>query len=191
MRKFVFANLEDGNKYEVSFDEEELRKFRNEVIENASLVTHHDYISHHGPFYRLKPSDPLEIKNYKASVVGSDNIGNLIRFEYDKYDFPVLANYIKQLLKGDYIVFDKIYNPTYDDEFIPILSEFKEVSEEIYNTGIHDKTGKKDKLIDQLLELLEKYKKGDYIVPVMKYYDEVRNLFDVKKLDKCKTLTKE
>ncbi len=192
MSKFIYVNLEDGNRFEVSFDEEELRKFRDEVIENASLVTHHDYVGHHGPFYKSEAPDPVEIRNYTASLVGSDDRGNLIRFQYDKYEFPALTNYIRELLEGDYIVFDKIYNPTYEEEAIPILSEFKAVSEEIYSSRIYGKPVKNmDELVDQLLNLLEKYRTGDYIIPVAKYYEDAKKLFEVKKLDNCKTLTKE
>ena len=190
MSKFI--TILDENRYEVSFDEEKLREFRDEVIEKASLVTHHDYVGHNGPFYELQAPDPLEIRNYTASLVGSDDKGNLIRFQYDKYEFPALANYIRELLEGDYIVFDKIYNPTYEEEAIPILSEFKAVSEEIYSSRIYGKPVKNmDELVDQLLNLLEKYRTGDYIIPVAKYYEDAKKLFEVKKLDNCKTLTKE
>lgn len=192
MSKFIYVNLEDGNRFEVSFDEEKLRKFRDDVIENASLVTHHDYAGHHGPFYGSEAPDPLEIRNYSASLFSTDDRGNVIRYQYDKYEFPALAKYIKELLEGDYTAFDKIYNPTYEEEAIPILSEFKAVSEEIYSSRIYGKPVKNmDELVDQLLNLLEKYRTGDYIIPVAKYYEEVKDLFDIKKLDKCKTLEKE
>lgn len=189
MSKFI--TILDENRYEVSFDEEKLREFRDKVIEEASIVTHHDYVGHNGPFYGSMDADPREIRNYSAVMKGSDKNGNLIRFVYDRYTFPALATHIRNLIEGDNSAFEKIYFPTYKDEHIPLLSEIKTISEEILSSGESEIAENKIEHVNELIALLIKYRNGEYEIPIKKYYEDARYLFDVKELSKCKTLTKE
>ena len=103
-------------EYEVTYDAEELNRFRLELIEKFSRIIHCDYVSHRNPYPDMA-LNPSEFMNYKETYVGQDPAGNLYRLEYDKIFYPTLVHYIDRVLNNkDVEYFKKIYNLDFDQK---------------------------------------------------------------------------
>lgn len=168
---------EEMKVYEASFDEEKMKALLEKVKTEANHVVHYDYKGHYGPLDRLKAPSSAEIasiSNYKKTLLEDESMSPIYHFEYDKCYYPYLTSLLEKLLKGDAKVVEEILNPTYQREHIPIFSSIKE-KEKAYQESTD--VVQKIKLLDELKEMLILVNKGEYDIPIKKYYDEARELF--------------
>ncbi len=97
-------------KYQVTFDKEELIKIKNEIINNCSLIKHREYESDYPPSFSKKI-----IRNYKSTPTGNkmeyfEEARDIYRYSYDEYNPPYLVELINQLLNDNSDAIDKILN---------------------------------------------------------------------------------
>ena len=172
--------LEDGNKtFEFNCDEKEVKEFNEMVKNNASIVTHMDYISTNESFYKLKPYIDNTIRNVQVFNAGYDSKGRRkYHFIYDKYEYPYLVSLIDNFLDGDMTSLFYIIHPDFEKEYIPI---FDEVKKEINNLGEINSSNIDTLLekIDIIKKLLNDIKLGKIDIPIKEYYDEFLNVINL------------
>jgi len=184
-----FVRKEDTiEKYLVEFDREELEKLKLEIIENCSLVKHHEYDGIDGP----DSFDYLRIRNYREVKIGSIEINrefgemaDIYHFSYDEYEFPQLVTIIDNLLAFDLEAIEKIMNPDYSSfEKEPLREMIQSLSAEIDKISNWDPKQKIEKLkmLEQLFDRIELNTNRD-IKPVEPYYRKVKNLLKVELVD--------
>ena len=178
-------------KYSVSFSKEELEKLKIEIINNCSEIEHHEYDGTHGP----NEFDYLRIRNYKERFVRVEESRDSLQwpdqrvyhYSYDEYKFPELVSVIDELLNGNVLVLDTIFNTNPESKCETIDEKIRKASEEldaIDNLKIAKKREKLDEL-QKLIELKKLNKKQKSVVP---YYARLRELIT---LDLVDTITKE
>lgn len=178
-------------KYLVSFSKEELEKLKIEIINNCSEIEHHEYEGTHGP----NEFDYLRIRNYKERFARVDESRDSLQwldqrvyhYSYDEYKFPELVSVIDELLNGNVLVLDTIFNTNPESKGKTIDEKIRKASEEldaIDNLKITKKREKLDEL-QKLIELKKLNKKQKSVVP---YYVKLRELIT---LDLVDTITKE
>ena len=166
--------------YDVTYNCEALNELRTRVIEEASQVTHHDYTSPHGPFYRRYMPPDLDIRNYKKISEGIKpwrmfEEVEIFRFIYDEYKYPYLVTLIDGLINGDEEVLDEIINPDFKQEFDPIKSSIQKLENKLFDLDL-SKVKDKMNILNALKELYEVYEKHEYKLPIEKYYEELQGL---------------
>ena len=178
-------------KYLVSFSKEELEKLKIEIINNCSEIEHHEYEGTDGP----NEFDYLRIRNYKERFVriqeSRDSLQwpdqRVYHYSYDEYKFPELVSVIDELLNGNVLVLDTIFNTNPESKIETIDERIRKASEEldaIDNLKIAKKREKLDEL-QKLIELKKLNKKQKSVVP---YYSKLKELIT---LDLVDTITKE
>lgn len=188
---YFIDKKETIEKYLVSFSKEELEKLKIEVINNCSEIEHHEYEGTHGP----NEFDYLRIRNYKERFVriqeSRDSLQwpdkRVYHYSYDEYKFPELVSVIDELLNGNVLVLDTIFNTNPESKGKTIDEKIRKASEEldaIDNLKITKKREKLDEL-QKLIELKKLNKKQKSVVP---YYARLRELIT---LDLVDTITKE
>ena len=188
---YFIDKKETIEKYSVSFSKEELEKLKIEVINNCSEIEHHEYEGTHGP----NEFDYLRIRNYKERFVriqeSRDSLQwpdqRVYHYSYDEYKFPELVSVIDELLNGNVLVLDTIFNTNSEAKNETIDERIRKASEEldaIDNLKITKKREKLDEL-QKLIELKKLNKKQKSVVP---YYAKLRELIT---LDLVDTITKE
>lgn len=188
---YFIDKKETIEKYSVSFSKEELEKLKIEVINNCSEIEHHEYEGTHGP----NEFDYLRIRNYKERFVRVDESRDSLQwpdqrvyhYSYDEYKFPELVSVIDELLNGNVLVLDTIFNTNPESKGKTIDEKIRKASEEldaIDNLKITKKREKLDEL-QKLIELKKLNKKQKSVVP---YYARLRELIT---LDLVDTITKE
>ena len=177
MGLFVINNQE----FEVSYDKEELKEFREKVIENASIIRHKKYTAHHSPFYNKKGTEPIRIVNLKKEFAFEDEFGlDCFYYEFDEYVYPYLIVLIDRLLCDDLSALKDIYCPDMSKELTPYDYEANHILEQLHlnSTNIDDKI----KLTEQLRELYVNSKNDDkYGTMIIQYYFELMSMIDLKK----------
>ena len=188
---YFIDKKETIEKYSVSFSKEELEKLKMEVINNGSEIEHHEHDGTHGP----NEFDYLRIRNYKERFVrvqeSRDSLQwpdqRVYHYSYDEYKFPELVSVIDELLNGNVLVLDTIFNTNPESKGETIDEKIRKASEEldvIDNLKITKKREKLDEL-QKLIELKKLNKKQKSVVP---YYARLRELIT---LDLVDTITKE
>lgn len=178
-------------KYLVSFSKEELEKLKIEIINNCSEIEHHEYEGTHGP----NEFDYLRIRNYKERFVRVEESRDSLQwpdqrvyhYSYDEYKFPELVSVIDELLNGNVLVLDTIFNTNPESKGETIDEKIRKASEELDAIDNLKITKKKEKLdeLQKLIELKKLNKKQKSVVP---YYAKLRELIT---LDLVDTITKE
>lgn len=188
---YFIDKKETIEKYLVSFSKEELEKLKIEIINNCSEIEHHEYEGAHGP----NEFDYLRIRNYKERFVRVEESRDSLQwpdqrvyhYSYDEYKFPELVSVIDELLNGNVLALDTIFNTNPEAKNETIDERIRQASEEldaIDNLKIAKKREKLDEL-QKLIELKKLNKKQKSILP---YYSKLRELIT---LDLVDTITKE
>ena len=188
---YFIDKKETIEKYSVSFSKEELEKLKMEVINNCSEIEHHEYEGTHGP----NRFDYLRIRNYKERFVriqeSRDSLQwpdqRVYHYSYDEYKFPELVSAIDELLNGNVLVLDTIFNTNPESKIETIDERIRKASAELDAIDNLKITKKREKL-DELQKLIELKKLNEKQKSVVPYYARLRELIT---LDLVDTITKE
>ena len=127
-------NDEVIEKYQVSFDKEEIEKLKKKIINNCSFIKHEEYESDYSPRF----TDEI-IRNFTYTPTGKEKeyfeeTRDIYRYSYDEYKPPYLVELINQLLNGNSKAIDKILNydistkSTIDDRIDLANQEFNKIA---------------------------------------------------------------
>lgn len=174
-------NDEVIEKYQVSFDKEEIEKLKKKIINNCSFIKHEEYESDYSPRF----TDEI-IRNFTYTPTGKEKeyfeeTRDIYRYSYDEYKPPYLVELINQLLNGNSKAIDKILNydistkSTIDDRIDLANQEFNKIAPE-------DITKKKEKLkeLEDLLKAKE-LNKNQQSIDV--YYNQLVGLIKFDLID--------
>ena len=186
--------------YEISFEEEQIVSFCERLKKEAFYTKHYDYktTSFYGPIdHPLKKIreenreyfPAYTISKYKRTVVMEPKIEiqkllvPLYRHEYDVNYCPHLLALLNELLIGKAKLVDEIMHPNFLKEYVPIRSEIEDKEEQYQdlNFQIENIVDRKLQVLAELEELLLKVKRGEYEIPIRKYYEEARKQFFLPK----------
>lgn len=167
-------NDEVIEKYQVSFDKEEIEKLKKKIINNCSFIKHEEYESDYSPRF----TDEI-IRNFTYTPTGKEKeyfeeTRDIYRYSYDEYKPPYLVELINQLLNGNSSAIDGILNydistkSTIDDRIDLINQEFNKIAPE-------DITKKKEKL-KELEDLLKAKELNMNQQSIDVYYDQLIGL---------------
>ena len=123
-------------KYQIDFDKEKIKKLKQEIINNCSLIKHIEYESDYTPIL----SNEI-VKNFTYTRTGKEReyfeeTRDIYHYSYDRYEPPYLVELINQLLNDNSKVIDQILNyeisseSTIDDSIELAYKEFKEIDPE-------------------------------------------------------------
>ena len=187
---YFIDKKETIEKYSVSFSKEELEKLKIEIINNCSEIEHHEYEGTHGP----NEFDYLRIRNYKERFVRVEESRDSLQwpdqrvyhYSYDEYKFPELVSVIDELLNGNVLVLDTIFNTNPESKGETIDEKIRKASEEL-DAIDNLKIAKKREKLDELQKLIELKKLNETQKSVVPYYARLRELIT---LDLVDTITK-
>lgn len=187
---YFIDKKENIEKYVVNFSNEELEKLKREIINNCSEIEHHEYDSTHGP----DKFNYLKIRNYNERFVrvheSSDSLQwpdqKVYHYSYDEYKFPELVSYIDELLNGNVLILNNIFNTNLEFKNKTIDEKIRKASEELDNIDNLKISEKREKL-DELQKLIELKKINENQKSVVPYYARLRELITLELVD---TITK-
>lgn len=174
-------NDEVIEKYQVSFDKEEIEKLKKKIINNCSFIKHEEYESDYSPRF----TDEI-IRNFTYTPTGKEKeyfeeTRDIYRYSYDEYKPPYLVELINQLLNGNSKAIDKILNydistkSTIDDRIDLANREFNKIAPE-------DIIKKKEKL-KELEDLLKAKKLNKNQQSIDIYYNQLIGLIKFDLVD--------
>jgi len=173
-------------KYEVTYDKEEMEKLRIEIINKCSEIEHLEYESTDGPTYN---DDLLHIRNLEIVKTGVKKYNDfysadedIFHYSYDYYDYPYLVNLINLLSMDNVHALHSILNPDYSNEKEPIDLRIKKVTQKL-NRIVSTKNKNKSTLLSELQELIEKAELNENQISVKEYYPKVQELIHLKLFD--------
>lgn len=102
-------------KYAVNVDIDALQALRVEIINNCSKIVPYK-IDDATDFVRDNKNDTSNhIHNYSEQVVGTftwgDKETDIYEVKFDYYEFPAIISYIDAVLRGDYSVLYRVFDP--------------------------------------------------------------------------------
>ena len=170
------------NKYELTFDRNQLEDLRIEIIDNCSEITHYEKDSIILP---LKESY-LKIRKLKYNPIRLTESNDfyatgdpLYHLSYDEYKFPKIVYLIDKILKGDEdIELNYEEDKTIDDQI-------KEL-EERYNKVSNNDISNKKYLLNELNQLFEKKKLNKNQKSCEEYYLKLQEVIHLKLIDSIK-----
>lgn len=172
-------------KYEVTADRDGLEKLKLEIINNCSMIIHHDCNTTKTPNYY----DILRIRNYSAEKIGIYESNDfyasretLYHVVYDEYRYPYLIELIDRLLNNDEEALSEILNPNFEKEQISIDKMINILEEKYESISLHDIVQKREMLekLSQLYKLKELNKNQ---ISVIEYYSKVKEFIELKLID--------
>ena len=174
-------NDEVIEKYQVSFDKEEIEKLKKKIINNCSFIKHEEYESDYSPRF----TDEI-IRNFTYTSTGKEKeyfeeTRDICRYSYDEYKPPYLVELINQLLNGNSKAIDKILNydistkSTIDDRIDLANQEFNKIAPE-------DIIKKKEKL-KELEDLLKAKELNKNQQSIDAYYNQLIGLIKFDLID--------
>lgn len=180
-------------KYQITLDEELLKKLRFEIIEKCSHIIH----INNRVTDSMKPFewDFEHIRNYKEKLIGRIEYNDFYSMpedeylvDYDYYEHPSLVTYIDDLLKGDTSSIEKIQkmiDETVDKEKI-LLEEQQAIIKSLNDINEKDKS-KPIKLLNEnqekLLEYYKEKKLNKNQIPASKYKKKVLNCISMEEIE--------
>lgn len=170
-------------KYQVSFDRDEIEKLKQEIIDKCSFITHREYESDYSPRF-----DKNEIiRNFSYISTGKEKeyfeeTREIYLYSYDEYEVPYLVKLINELLSGETKAIDKILNygsfiheKTIDEKILYLNQEFNDIDLENITKRIN-----KLKEIEELLKSKE-LNKNQQSIEI--YYNQLLKLIRFKLID--------
>ena len=178
---------EQIEKYEITFDEEKVKKVQKEIIDNCSEIVHEKYENDYSPRFTSREYSKGLIKNFNSENIGTkeyfEETRTMYLYTYDKYIPPKLVDLIDRLLEEDVTVLDEIFN--YNDIKSPskIDKKIKKLSSKLDKIDNLDTKNKKKKL-NELEELLkEKQKLQKQLANINGYYQDLISLINFSLVD--------
>lgn len=172
-------------KYEIVVDKNGLEKLKVEIINNCSMIIHHDCNTTKTPNYY----DILRIRNYSAEKIGIHKPNDfyascetLYHVVYDEYKYPYLIKLIDKLLNNDEEALDEILNPNFEKEQISI-DKMINILEEKYNFISLNEIGSKREILEKLSQLYKLKELNKNQISVIEYYSKVKNFIKLKLID--------
>lgn len=172
-------------KYEIVVDKDGLEKLKEEIINNCSMIIHHDCNTTKTPNYY----DILRIRNYSEEKVGIYESNDfyascetLYHVIYDEYKYPYLIELIDRLLNNDEEALDEILNPNFEKEQISI-DKMINILEEKYNSISLSEIGAKREILEKLSQLYKLKELNKNQISVIEYYSKVKNFIKLKLID--------
>lgn len=172
-------------KYEIVVDKNGLEKLKVEIINNCSMIIHHDCNTTKTPNYY----DILRIRNYSEEKIGIHKPNDfyascetLYHVAYDEYKYPYLIELIDRLLNNDEEVLDEILNPNFEKEQISI-DKMINILEEKYNSISLCEIGAKREILEKLSQLYKLKELNKNQISVIEYYSKVKNFIKLKLID--------
>lgn len=174
-------NNEVIEKYQVSFDKEEIEKLKKKIINNCSFIKHEEYESDYSPRF----TDEI-IRNFTYTPTGKEKeyfeeTRDIYRYSYDEYKPPYLVELINQLSNDNSKAIDKIFNydisikSTIDDRINLAYQEFNRIDPE-------NITKKKEKL-KELEDLLKAKELNKNQQSIDAYYNQLIGLIKFDLVD--------
>lgn len=174
-------NDEVIEKYQISFDKEEIEKLKKEIINKCSFIKHEEFESEYSP----KFTDKI-IKNFRYTSTGVEKeyfeeTRTIYHYSYDEYQPPYLVELINKLLNGDLKSIDEILNYDLSSE-ISIDDKICSLNKELMEIDSEDITKKKEKLreLHVLLNCKNLNKNQQSIDP---YYNRLVDLIKFNLID--------
>lgn len=172
-------------KYEIVVDKNGLEKLKVEIINNCSMIIHHDCNTTKIPNYY----DILRIRNYSAEKIGIHKPNDfyascetLYHVVYDEYKYPYLIELIDRLLNNDEEAVNEILNPNFEKEQISI-DKMINILEEKYNSISLSEIGSKREMLEKLSQLYKLKELNKNQISVIEYYSKVKNFIKLKLID--------
>lgn len=174
-------------KCSVEINKEELEKLRIEIIEKCSEIVHHEYdLSSRLPEDFV--DDSLKIRNFKETKIGERDIDprkspikKLYHYSYDQLEYPYLITIINNMLKGKESAIEEILNPDFSKERKSIDEKIKELQEELNSKKLS--VSEEILVLNRIKKLLETKKLNENQESVLEYYDKVKNLITLTRID--------
>lgn len=190
LKMYYYTKREEKiEKYEITFDEEQLKKLQKEIIKNCSEIVHIKEESDYSPRFTTKEYNKGLIKNLNSKNIGTkeyfEETRTMYLYTYDRYIPPKLVELIDKLLDDDVTVLGEIfnYNESKTNEILKIEKKINKVSHKLDKIDNLDTKGKKKKLIE-LEELLEEKKKMEKESKlIIEYYNELISLIECNLID--------
>ena len=172
-------------KYEIVVDKNGLEKLKIEIINNCSMIIHHDCNTTKTPNYY----DILRIRNYSAEKIGIHKPNDfyascetLYHVVYDEYKYPYLIELIDRLLNNDEESLDEILNPNFEKEQISI-DKMINILEEKYNSISLSEIRVKREILEKLSQLYKLKELNKNQISVIEYYLKVKKFIKLKLID--------
>lgn len=172
-------------KYEVTADRDGLEKLKEEIINNCSMIIHHDCDTTETPNYY----DILRIRNYSAEKIGIHELNDfyasretLYHVVYDEYRYPYLIELIDRLLNNDEEALSEILNPNFEKEQISIDKMINILEEKYESISLHD-IGAKREMLEKLSQLYKLKELNKNQISVIEYYSKVKEFIELKLID--------
>lgn len=179
---YIYTQNKDTiNKFKVSFDEKDLIKLMNEIIDNCSHISHQIVVWGQG-YFGLDGPDERFVRNLEFDVIDRkyDRDGDeqcTIRYEYDEYTPPKLVDIIYKIWRGECNPVDllKSYDPKKE---LTLQSQLNKLLKEI------GKCGNDTEELNRKLDLIEKLRKDQELnknqVSTEEYYKRLVFLVNVE-----------
>lgn len=170
-------------KYQVSFDKPKIIELIDKIQENCSTYTHYSVKSAYG--LGLSEYMLARLKNFTYKTVGSIEKGlyidDVIHYEYDKPEFPKLADILRGFLRSDEksVGEFKVYNPDNDKTIDNEINDLSKKLCDSKNTNIDEKK----KIIERLDYLLKMKKEIKESRSINDYYKEACEIIKVELID--------
>lgn len=180
----MFYFRKDGEvieKYQVSFDKEEIEKLKKKIINNCSFIKHEEYESDYSPRF----TDEI-IRNFTYTPTGKEKeyfeeTRDIYRYSYDEYKPPYLVELINQLLNGNSKAIDKILN--YDISTKSTIDDRIDLANQEFNKIVPEDIIKKKEKLKELEDLLKAKKLNKNQQSIDIYYNQLIGLIKFDLVD--------
>ena len=166
-------------KYQVSFNKEEIEKLKKEIIRNCSNIVHREYYNESMPHF----IDKSLIFNFHSIYIGEkeyfEETKDIYLFTFDEYEVPYLVKLIARLLKEDSSVLEEILNYK-EEEKVAIDEKINFVNQEYLKESNIFKRKEKLKELESLLNEkdLNKNQQSTYL-----YYAKLLSFLNFELVD--------
>ncbi|MBQ3306967.1 MAG: hypothetical protein IJG68_02105, partial [Bacilli bacterium] len=168
-------------KYQVSFDKEEIEKLKKKIINNCSFIKHEEYESDYSPRF----TDEI-IRNFTYTPIGKEKeyfeeTRDIYRYSYDVYKPPYLVELINQLLNGNLKAIDEILN--YDISSKSSIDDRINLANQEFNKIVPEDITKKKEKLKELEDLVKarELNKGQQSIDA--YYNQLIGLIKFDLVD--------
>ena len=166
-------------KYQVSFNKEEIEKLKKEIIRNCSNIVHREYYNESMPHF----IDKSLIFNFHSTYIGEkeyfEETKDIYLFTFDEYEVPYLVKLIARLLKEDSSVLEEILNYK-EEEKVAIDEKINLVNQEYLKESNIFKRQQRLKELESLLNEkdLNKNQQSTYL-----YYAKLLSFLNFELVD--------